>query len=58
VEEWVPAFPTELVRGLKTHGKARENFCGLHFKRDFFTMLNAGEGLTTPCLTLPENRES
>jgi hypothetical protein len=23
-QEWVPAFPTELVRGLKAHGKTRK----------------------------------
>jgi hypothetical protein len=25
VEEWVPAFPTELVRGLKAHGTTIDN---------------------------------
>ena len=27
-ERWVPAFPTDQVRGLKAHGKAREGHIG------------------------------
>jgi hypothetical protein len=42
-EVWVPAFPTELVRGLKAHGKARRKVADCVFKGDFFTCAQ-GEG--------------
>jgi hypothetical protein len=35
-QKWVPAFPTEQVRGLKAHGKAQEGDAALIY-------LNAGE---------------
>jgi hypothetical protein len=44
VEIWIPAFPTDLVRGLKAHGsKTRPRlFCGFHDPRDDESGLDTG----------------
>jgi hypothetical protein len=42
-EESVPAFPTELIRGLKAHAKARGKFADCMFKPDFFTCSQADD---------------
>ena len=35
-EPWVPACPTELVRGLKAHGTARVGIADFHLDLDTF----------------------